>query len=280
MIPNLCRSITLLFLGLTIAPCSAASVPARAAPPPPETPTMRQARELRDKLTHPVSLEKGIDANTKLQDALDFLSDRYDLTMVIDTLAFKADLGKDDFEKVTVTLPRMRDVKLSTVLGMLTDQFSGTYLVRADHIVITTPQRDRPEEWTGRNRHRAALVNVELDKRPLEEALKELSSLTGINITVDPRVAEGAKTAVTATLINAPLDSSVRLLADMAGLRAAAVDNILYVTTKENADRLNAEQGKARTLDAQPARMPKIEEKGAAPAVDKTKAAAEKKSGK
>ena len=45
----------------------------------------------------------------------------------------------------------------------------------------------------------------------------------------------------TATLTNVPIDTAVRLLADMAGLQVIQVDNVLYVTTPENATRFAAE---------------------------------------
>jgi hypothetical protein len=39
-----------------------------------------------------------------------------------------------------------------------------------------------------------------------------------------------------------PLETAVRLLADMADVKAVALENVLYVTTKENADKLLREQ--------------------------------------
>jgi hypothetical protein len=60
-------------------------------------------------------------------------------------------------------------------------------------------------------------------------------------VLVDPRPAEKIKTGVTAKLKNVPLDSAVQLLADMADLKAVLQDNVLYVTSKENAKDLEAD---------------------------------------
>jgi hypothetical protein len=55
---------------------------------------------------------------------------------------------------------------------------------------------------------------------------------------IDSRTEEKAKTRVTATFHSVPVDTAVLILADMADLRAVALDNVLYVTTKENAEQL------------------------------------------
>src|SRR5205807_2469688 len=99
------------------------------------------------------------------------------------------------------------------------------------------------------------------EKRPLGQALQELFHATGISVLVDNRVADKAdKTAVTATLHHVPLDTAVLLLANMADLKAVAIDNVLYVTTKANADALQVEQEKRKPRQRQ------LEPKWAAPA--------------
>ena len=76
------------------------------------------------KLALLASLEKGIDPNTPLKDALDFLSQRYDLTFVVDTKAFEA-IGVQKAEEQPVQLPRMTGVSLETVLRLLLGQVKG-----------------------------------------------------------------------------------------------------------------------------------------------------------
>ena len=78
-------------------------------------------------------------------------------------------------------------------------------------------------------------ITVNADKRPLSELLPELARAYNLNLVLDPRVADKAKTEVTLTLNQVPVETAVRLLADVAGLRAVKVDSVFYVTSKENA---------------------------------------------
>jgi hypothetical protein len=123
-------------------------------------------------------------------------------------------------------------IKLSTVLRLLLEQVDATYLIRSDHIEVTF-RRARPDFGTAGSL--TPTVNAEFDKSPLDLALQQLADLSGISIVVDGRVRDGAKMSVTATLNNVPVDTAVLILADMADLRPVALDNVLYVTTEENA---------------------------------------------
>ena len=91
------------------------------------------------------------------------------------------------------------------------------------------------------------LVHASFDRRPLEEGLRELAEQSGFNVLLDARAGEKGKLAVSGQLLNAPLDTAVRFLADMADLRAVTRDNVIYVTTPENAgnlqERLKKEAG-------------------------------------
>ena len=99
-------------------------------------------RKMEKKLEQKVNLEKGIDANTPLKDALEFLTDRYELTFITDENAFTA-IGVQKVSEQPVSLPKMVGVSLATVLRLLLgqvkgDAYSGTYLIRRDYIEITT----------------------------------------------------------------------------------------------------------------------------------------------
>jgi hypothetical protein len=102
--------------------------------------TLQKVRALRDKMSRPINLERGIDAQTPLKDALEFLSDRYELTILVDSQAFKAE-GTDAVEDQPVKLPKMIGVSLGTVLRLLTAQVNGTFLIRRDYIEVTTGAR-------------------------------------------------------------------------------------------------------------------------------------------
>jgi hypothetical protein len=198
-------------------------------------------RALIEKLNQPINLDKGIDPNTPLKDALDFLADRHEVTAVIDTNAFKDD-GVEKIEAEKVQLPKMNGVRLGTVLRLLLSQLNASYLVRSDYVEIVPTARLEQDIWAGRPGPRLPLVHAVIEKRPLGEALKELATTTGVSVVLDERPAEKAKSPVTAKLLNVPLDTAVRILADLADLKAVQLDNVLYVTSKENAKALQAEE--------------------------------------
>jgi len=194
-----------------------------------------------DKLLLSITLEKGIEANTPLKDALEYLGDRYDLTFLINLEAFKEDLSRMDMKDQPVKLPKLTEVRLSTVLRMLLAQVDGTYVIRTDHVEITTLKRAGVGTFP--------VIYADFDKRPLEEALQKLAKRSDLTILLDQgRVGDKGRTPVTANLKNVPLDTAVRLLADMAELKMVLIGTVIYVTTEENAEKLNAEEEK-RSLD-------------------------------
>jgi hypothetical protein len=159
-------------------------------------------------------------------------------------------------------IPKMTRVRLETVLKRI---LAGTiapggpldYVLRRDGVEITTT-RSKLAEFYRTADHPAAgsgpledgpaddsfrflpLVQVEFNKSRLEDALKNLADVTDHSIVLDPRVADKAQ-VVTATLLNVPLDTAVDLLANMAGLKVLMRDRALYVTTKDNAEAMQAE---------------------------------------
>src|SRR5262249_9145959 len=197
-----------------------------------------QAGELRRRLAMPMTVE--FEPNTPLKEALKWVSDKAGVTILVDTEAFKTDLNVTEIENQPVTLAKM-NLRLGTVLEKLAAQVQGSFLVRPDHIAITTMDRARVAVWgtleadenvSGRPRPLLPLVHVALGKRPLDAALQTLADATGFSVILDRRRAgDQARAVVSATLNNVPLDTAVRLLANQAGLQAVLLENALYVTT-------------------------------------------------
>src|SRR5439155_16619016 len=88
------------------------------------------------------------------------------------------------------------------------------------------------------------LVNVVCDTRPLERALADIAEQAGRNVVLDTRITDREKLAVTAKLLNSPLDTAVRVLAEMVNLKSVQLDNVFVVTTREHAAELLAEEAK------------------------------------
>jgi hypothetical protein len=220
-----------------------------------QEPRANRPQQLLLRLQQPVNLDKGIDPNTPLRDALEFLGDRYDLTIIVDSKAF-AEIGVQSAEEQPVQLPKMVGVSMATVLRMLLaqvkgDEHQGTYAIQDDHLLITTTAHaSNAENWKADSGQPAPTIDVDCVQKPLQDVLYELRDLSRMNILVDARVADKARKPITATLVKVPADTAVRLLADMGDLRVVAIDNVLYVTSIDNAKELQAQQ-EARTRQRQ-----------------------------
>jgi hypothetical protein len=201
------------------------------------------AHELRQKLNHPVTLDKGIGPSATLNDALEFLSDRYDLTIIVDSNAFAA-IGVQKAEETSVQLPRMSGVPLSTVLRMLVgqvkgDMYVGTYQINNDYIEITTTYHQFMSPMSmadNGGRPNVPSVTVEGRGQTLEETFAYLADTTSINVVLDARVRDRARrVTVTTSFRGVPMDTALRILADMAELGVAITDNVFYITDLDNA---------------------------------------------
>jgi len=95
----------------------------------------KETKELTKKLETKVSLEKGIDANTPLGEALEFVAGRFDVTIVVNTKAF-AGAGVQKVEEQPVSLKPVKDVALGKVLQSLLEPVQGTYKIEKGKVVI------------------------------------------------------------------------------------------------------------------------------------------------
>jgi hypothetical protein len=224
------------------------------------------AAVLRAKLAERVDLPNGFEANTTLKDALDFISETYGLPITVDEEAFQA----IEVQKVAdqpVSLPKMKGVRLSTVMRLLLKQvkgnrYCGAYLVRPDSVEVTTSfvvltdalgaegleeaQQQPMEEGTSQTIGTVErVVSIDVQRQSVRSALRKLAG-DGFNIVVDGRVGAQGETLVSATLDNVFVDNAVIVLAEQADLKVVTINNILFVTTPERAATLAAEQKKRK----------------------------------
>jgi hypothetical protein len=130
----------------------------------------------------------------------------------------------------------------------------ATYLIRKDHIEITTSTfltaeigpvvAPRDEGDPGAStpiRTKPPIVCQEFDNEPLPAALRAMARSTEVNIVLDPKAPDVEKVRVTASLRNVHINNAVRILAAMADLEAVRLNNVLYLTTPQKAARLRKE---------------------------------------
>lgn len=210
-----------------------------------------RGQELRRRLSDTIDFHGIEDARATLNDALDMLAKRYNLTFDINDEAFKEanlqEIGRKEIVQTTPIQPM--HTRIDTILRKILSRVSpsATFFIRGDTIELTTAEAIRKEFFADRPETPGPLpplVSGSFDKVPLEAALKELNHYG--NVVLDARTAKEAQAPVTAELSNMPLDTAARLFADMAGLKVVQLDNALYVTSIDNARDLRQEQEKSR----------------------------------
>ena len=87
-------------------------------------------------------------------------------------------------------------------------------------------------------------ISVDLEKMAFADALKQISRQTGVNLLLDTRVEKEAAAKVSLQMEDVPLETAVRLLAEMAGLKPVKVGNVLFVTGKANANEMVVRPGR------------------------------------
>jgi hypothetical protein len=220
---------------------SVQSADQKAEKKPAARPKKLSNAELVNKLQERITIVRDFDANTPLKDVLEYLADHFYITIVIDSQALE-DEAMDELETRPVGLRKPSDYRMADALRMVLSQARATYLIRNGVVEVTSRLAAAPDQLLRQT------VLATFDKTPLSKALQELAESSGVSVMVDPRAQ--TSTPVTATLKNdVSLETAVCLLADMAGLKAVRVGGALYVTTKENAAALQAEEENMRRAD-------------------------------
>jgi hypothetical protein len=198
-----------------------------------------RARQWREKLDQLITIE--FEPNTPLREALSHIADRYKMNILVDAETFKTDQNQPDIDNQPIRLPRLTEVKLVTVLRTILQQVGGDFYIKDDVLTVV------PRAYIESGRVLKHPVDVTFSKRPLAEALSELTDLSGLSVVLDPRgQPEDGKLVVTADFRNVPVRDAVRILADMAGMKSIVLDNLLYVTRAKNADQLIKEKEQER----------------------------------
>jgi type II secretory pathway component GspD/PulD (secretin) len=189
----------------------------------------------------------------KLKEALGLFYDKFDglgkaLPILIDTAAFKEeDPNADDIRETDLQFPdyprKMPFVAaLRLALYQVQSKAGATFLIRPGmYVEITTLKRASAENLVKQK------VLIDFRKRPVAEVLEELADLTSTTVILDERVGKKADTPITAIFRNEiTLADALTLVTDMADLKVVYLDSAVYVTTPENARRIQQEMRESR----------------------------------
>lgn len=111
-----------------------------------------------------------------------------------------------------------------------------TFVIRASKVDIV------PFARTGKEYMLNQTFFADFKERRLDQALEELSELTGVSIVVDARAKQKTQTPVTARFNDdVALQDAVRMLTDMAELKMVYLVTGIYVTTPERAQTMQKE---------------------------------------
>jgi hypothetical protein len=197
------------------------------AAPAPDRPTSADPSlsAARRALEQQVTLETS---DSSLPIVLAQLGEQAKVTIVLDRASIQQ-MGLDPNDLPVAA--RLKDVKLKVGLRTIASQHNLAVAAVGDTIILTTAE-------VALQRLLRQSVDVDAAGQPLAEALKRLARLTGPNIVIDPRQAKAGQVAVTLQVEDVPLETAVRLLSELAGLKPARVGNVLFVTNEERADKL------------------------------------------
>jgi hypothetical protein len=212
---------------ITVALASALEVSAAPTTPAdkaPATPTEKIRRDF-DRL---ISID--IDQQP-LHLAIAQLHEQTHINFVLDRVTL-AQMSVDP-DQATVTL-RLKEVKVRSVLRSLLTQFNLAFVILGDTVLISSEDVCAVRQLRQR-------VNVDLDKVEFSRALKVLAKETATNLVVDPRVGKEANASVTLQMEDVALETAVRLMAEMAGLKPVRVGNALFITTKAIATEMRSD---------------------------------------
>jgi hypothetical protein len=198
-----------------------------AAPATPETKAKADSpsEKIKKALDQTISLDI---TEQPLHLAINQLREQTKINFVLDRFTIQQ-MGIDP-ESAQVTV-KLKDVKARTALRMILNSYNLSFAIIGDTVLISTDDMAMFRQMRQR-------VNLDVDKVEIAKAIKQLARDTATNLIIDNRAAKEAQTAVTLQMDDVPLETAVRLMAEMAGLKPVRVGNVLFVTTKANANEM------------------------------------------
>jgi RNA polymerase sigma factor (sigma-70 family) len=224
------------------------------AAPDPKQDAATRLEIWRAQLTNPLNFEGIADPGITLQEALNKLGKQFNINFEINDKAFELDQVNNDVGATLIAgskpIPPMRNASLASVLRIILARVpapsGAVYILRPDSVEITTTVALLRELGIARNSPAGfppviPLVWDVFEETPISKALIRVTEQTPFTVIVDSSVKDKVKLNATAQFNNVPVDTAVRLLANMADLSMVKLDNVFYLTTPEKAKRLREE---------------------------------------
>lgn len=202
---------------LAAPPAVPAAAPVPAAPAKADNP-MAAARKALDEVG-----DMNYQART-LTDVIADVKEKAKVAVILDNQVYNFGL---DPNQPTVNV-NLKQVKLKDGLKQVLAPYNLKFGLTQEGLYISSEEGLIAKQLRQR-------VSVDCDGTEFAAAVKQLAADTGTNLVVDPRLGDKAKKAVTLKLDDVPLESAVRLLAEVADLRAVRTSNVLFVTTTDKA---------------------------------------------
>ena len=125
--------------------------------------------------------------------------------------------------------------KTSQVLRKFLNNYRLSYVIFENSVLVTTEEMAIVRQMRQR-------VSVNLDEVPANKAIRDLAKNHGINLVIDPKVATQAEAKVSLQLDNTGIETAVRLVAELASLKAVRMGNVMFVTSEEKAKKIRDEE--------------------------------------
>jgi len=130
-------------------------------------------------------------------------------------------------------------VPVRVALRKMLEAFNLGFAIVGDSVFISTEEQAAMRQFTQR-------VNVDAQGVALSKVLQRMADETGVNVLIDQRVEKQAERTVTAQFDDVPVDSAVRLVCEVASLKAMQVDNVLLITSPGHAAKIRKEEAEDR----------------------------------
>ena len=197
----------------------------------------RAGKEAADKPGPAEAIRKALDqavtldfTSQTLKEALDHLRDKTKINFITDQSLEQTGF----FNNPMPVQLKVNNGKLRQALNNMLLPHNLSYVILGDAVVVT--MEEMGVQLLMRQR-----IDVAVDNLPVGTALKNLARTHAVSLVIDPKMAKETQTPVTLHLEDVSLESTIRLLAEMGGLKSVRVGNVLFVTSEDKAKKMRKE---------------------------------------